>query len=207
MSKRLKLHRFPSNVFTSNTYVVESLLTSSALVIDIGEYEKTKRLLRSLSKIHGVFLTHCHYDHIYYINEITREFPDTIIYGSSYTLDALSSSKMNLSYYRELPVSYNSSNTVAISNNQCLDYSGDLNIRAIATPGHTIGSMSYIIGPFLFTGDAYIPGKRVVTKLRGGNKKQSAKSLNLINNELSDDTFLCPGHGETILINSIEQVK
>ena len=49
------------------------------------------------------------------------------------------------------------------------------------------------MGEYLFTGDSYISGIKVVTNLPGGNKELAAQSLEKIL-ELAKGKILCPGH-------------
>lgn len=46
---------------------------------------------------------------------------------------------------------------------------------------------------YLFTGDAYILGVKVVTTLKGGDKKLAAKSVERIL-KLAEGKIICPGH-------------
>ena len=48
----------------------------------------------------------------------------------------------------------------------------------------------------MFTGDSYIPNVEVVTKLKGGNKEESKKSLEKIKKLMEEGTIVCAGHGE-----------
>lgn len=50
-------------------------------------------------------------------------------------------------------------------------------VDAIFTPGHEPSCVSYRIGDMLFTGDAYMPGVKVVTTFPRSNKQLAAESL------------------------------
>lgn len=170
-------------------------LSDEACLIDIGEYAQTKMFLNQRKSVRALILTHAHYDHIYHINELLQDYPNCRVYASTYTLNALGNPKLNLSFYHEDPVSFQGDGLVAISNNDRLSLTQNLTAEVIATPGHTPGCLTYRIGPYLFTGDAYIPGYKVVTKLKGGNKEDGAKSVAKIRTLLNEGTLLCPGHG------------
>ena len=193
----MKLHRFEHPGFTSNTYVIIDNLSGETCLIDIGEYTLTKKFLNQYKSVKALLLTHAHYDHIYYINELLKDHPDCIVYGSAYTLQALSNPKLNLSFYHEDPVSYPGEGLFPIYDSDILKITPYLIAKIVATPGHTPGCMTYRIGRYLFTGDAYIPGHKVVTKLKGGCKEQGTKSVATIRKLLSEGTLLCPGHGPT----------
>jgi hydroxyacylglutathione hydrolase len=49
---------------------------------------------------------------------------------------------------------------------------------------------------YLFSGDSYIPNVQVVTKLKGGDRDANKKSLQKIKGSISENTIICPGHGE-----------
>lgn len=65
--------------------------------------------------------------------------------------------------------------------------------KVYETPGHNGSCLTYEVNEFLFTGDSYIPGIKVVTNLPGGNKELAAQSLKRIL-ELAYGKVLCPGH-------------
>ncbi|MFW6324941.1 MAG: MBL fold metallo-hydrolase [Desulfovibrionales bacterium] len=83
---------------------------------------------------------------------------------------------------------------------------GDLRIRALHTPGHTPGHMSYLLlethgHPWiLFSGDALVAGDVGRTDLQGKDKTEEMSTLlfdtlhNRIGN-LDDGVILCPAHG------------
>jgi glyoxylase-like metal-dependent hydrolase (beta-lactamase superfamily II) len=191
----MKLHRFEHPDFTSNTYVLIDRLSDEACLIDIGEYAQTKMLLNQRKSVSALLLTHAHYDHIYHISELLQDHPDCRVYASNYTLKALGNPKINLSFYHEDPVSYEGDGLAPISDTDRLSLTQNLTAEVTATPGHTPGCLTFRIGPYLFTGDAYIPGHKVVTKLKGGNKEEGVKSVATIRTLLNEGTLLCPGHG------------
>lgn len=193
----MELQRFEHPGFTSNTYVLTAAQSGKAFLIDIGEYAQTKKSLNSRTGIEALLLTHAHYDHIYHINELLQDYPNCQIYASAYTIEALRNPKLNLSFYHEDPVSYQGDRLISIKDNDKITLAKNMTAEVIATPGHTPGCLTYRIGQYLFTGDAFIPGYKVVTKLKGGDKEISAKSVELIKGMLSNGTLLCPGHGST----------
>ncbi len=180
----------------SNTYLLQLAKSTRVWLFDLGAFDKVWNALDSRAEIAGVFLTHYHYDHIYGINKLHRFFPDCPIYASEITLAGLKNPKVNLSFYHEDPVTYIGNNGVVPDRMEMEVENNCLHI--LPTPGHNPGHWAYRLGKYLFTGDAYIPGVNVVTKLKGGNKQQSLASLRLIRQSLQRDTILCPGHGEMV---------
>jgi glyoxylase-like metal-dependent hydrolase (beta-lactamase superfamily II) len=191
----VELRRFEHPVFTSNTFVLFEEGSDTAFVVDIGEYNRSRSFLEAFSNIPILFITHAHYDHIYHINEFLIDYPECQVYASSYALECLASPKRNLSFYHDDPVSYKGSAVFSLKGKERIRLTDNTKAEVMATPGHTVGCLSFKIGKYFFTGDSFIPGYKVVTKLKGGNKLLSKDSLTLIKETLTPGMVLCPGHG------------
>ncbi|MBW3651679.1 MAG: MBL fold metallo-hydrolase, partial [Actinobacteria bacterium] len=75
---------------------------------------------------------------------------------------------------------------------------GRLRLRTIATPGHTPGSMCFVVegAPVLLSGDTLFPGGPGATKLPGGDFEQILRSIDeRLFSELGPETIVMPGHG------------
>ena len=72
-------------------------------------------------------------------------------------------------------------------------------VKVVKTSVHNPGCLIYYTDKYIVTGDSYIPGFEVMTKLSRCNKKQAAKSIERILN-LAENRIICPEHGETICI-------
>ena len=70
---------------------------------------------------------------------------------------------------------------------------GELEIRVIHTPGHTLDSICLLVGDALFTGDTLFVGKVGGTDLEAGARTEYA-SLHEKLMVLPDDTRVFPGH-------------
>ncbi|HNX98302.1 MAG TPA: MBL fold metallo-hydrolase, partial [Candidatus Aminicenantes bacterium] len=75
----------------------------------------------------------------------------------------------------------------------------DLDIRVLATPGHTPGSVSLLIGGRLYSGDTLFSGSVGRTDLPGGDFHRLQDSLARLC-RLPGDTPVFPGHGEETTI-------
>ena len=73
-----------------------------------------------------------------------------------------------------------------------------VDMEFIETPGHHPSCVCFKAGNYLYTGDSFMPGVPVVTKLKGGNRVQAAESEERIVSLIEENTILCPGHGEII---------
>ena len=71
---------------------------------------------------------------------------------------------------------------------------GSLNIEVIHTPGHTPGSVCFLVGKNLFTGDTLFVGAAGRTDLIGGSLNTLIKSIKEKLIVLSKQTLVWPGH-------------
>ena len=122
-----------------------------------------------------------------------------MVYVAESGVEALYSAKKNLSKYHELPLEYKGTKVERLSEGSFVEIYPSISLKAIATPGHTPDSMSFLVeDQYLFTGDSYIPGVNVISKLPGGNKMKAAESKQLLI-DLSIDKDVFPGHGEVVV--------
>lgn len=192
----MQVNQVVNSVYNSNTYVISKNGCNWVWLIDIGEIEGILKYLDGSKYVKGVFITHSHIDHIYGINKLVDLFPDCIVYISDKGKEGLASDKMNLSFYHEDPVVFNGPNIKILKEEDNVILYENVILEAMETPGHNQGCLTFKIGNYIFTGDSYIPGYEVVTKLKDGNREASLKSLVKIKANISPNTIVCPGHGE-----------
>lgn len=68
-------------------------------------------------------------------------------------------------------------------------------IEVLHTPGHTPGSLCFLTGGFLFSGDTLFPGGPGNTGGDDARFAQVMDSLDGLFDRLDDGTRVCPGHG------------
>ena len=88
-------------------------------------------------------------------------------------------------------------NFVSVDEGADIQVSEDLSASVLATPGHDKSCLSYVIDDYLFTGDSYIPGERLVAVFSFSYRTQAKASYNRLL-ELSKKFVVCPGHGEIV---------
>lgn len=147
-----------------------------------------------------MLLTHVHYDHIYGLPRLRELFPEVRVYTNEYCRMALGSEKLNYSKYHNDSIVYESESIVVCKEGSEINLFEGMTAKVHETPGHSDSCLTYEIGNYLFTGDSYIPGVKVVTTFRGGDKNLAARSVERIKT-LADDKIICPGHEiESILL-------
>jgi glyoxylase-like metal-dependent hydrolase (beta-lactamase superfamily II) len=149
------------------------------------------------SIIKGVLLTHVHYDHIYGLPRLTEMFPSLRVYTNEYGKKALTDIRLNYSKYHNDPIVYESENVMTCDEGSVIELFDGVQAKVYYTPGHNPSCLTYEIGDYLFTGDAYIPGVKVVTTLMGGDKALAVESLNKIL-RLGEGKVVCAGHEVTV---------
>ena len=191
----LQVIKVRGDVHASNMYVLFEEGTPDCWIIDIGDYMTLKKKLPVSTRVRGLFLTHGHFDHIADINLFHDDFPESIIYTSVYGKEQLYSDRKNFSLYHEKSIIYegNKSSVLVLYDNSEIKLFDNCIMNILATPGHCNSCLTYYTKDYLFTGDSYIPGTPVVTKLPKGNKELSAESLTKIM-ILSEKRVVCPGH-------------
>lgn len=187
-----------NDVFASNTYVLSNDNSNEYWLVDVGDFNKVTDILPENAIVKGVFLTHSHFDHIYGLNDLHKRFPNCIVFTSEYGKEAIYSEKKNFSYYHDSPMSYTGENVCVIKNNAIVELWNEVSMKVVATPGHCPSCLTYVLDKYIFTGDSYIPGVPLVTKLPKGNKKQAEESKNYIL-RLANGKNICAGHGEIVL--------
>ena len=77
---------------------------------------------------------------------------------------------------------------------------GNNEIKVISTPGHTSGSVCFLLNNTLFSGDTMFYHSYGRTDLPSGNETEIFKSLDLLLS-LPKETIVLPGHGNETTIN------
>ncbi|MBE6270431.1 MAG: MBL fold metallo-hydrolase [Prevotella ruminicola] len=192
----VKLVHVVNSVFTSKTYFLTQEGNPSVWLVDCGDVPPIVDMLSSMGGtfiIKGVLLTHVHYDHIYGLPRLTEKFPSLRVYTNEYGKNALTDIRLNYSKYHNDPIEYESENVVTCDEGTMIELFDGVQAKVYHTPGHNPSCLTYEVGDYLFTGDAYIPGIKVVTTFKGGDKVRAAESVERIL-QLAEGKVVCPGH-------------
>lgn len=196
-NKRLCCFQIKNGLLNSCTYILYKEEEKFVWLIDCGDYDQIHNWLKNNNKVPlGVLLTHCHLDHIYGINKLVDDYPDVTIFISKFNgIIGLRDCRLNTSKYTPEPYAVMTNRIHELDDNETILILKDTEVRTLKTDGHSPDSMSFIVEKWFFTGDAYIPSVKVVTRLPGGNKEQAQNSLFLIQNTISEKQLIVkPGH-------------
>lgn len=175
----------------ANCYLVKS--DDAVFVID--PYAADQRVIDFLNQAKErpkyVLLTHCHYDHILGAEKLREMFGLKIGIGEKDEL-GLRDTSVSLSQWAGLEQKPFFAD-VTFSDGDALKI-GDTVVRVLHTPGHTIGSVCYIIENSVFTGDTLFEGTVGRTDFPTGDFSMLKASLEKLK-ALEKDCRLYPGHG------------
>lgn len=177
----------PAGIYDANCYIVMDEKTKNAVVLDPGgDGEMLERAIKDMkANVKSILLTHGHMDHVggveylsdklnvpFYISKIDEEYmeKDNFVFGSI----------RNANGYLE--------------DGNALSF-GSLNIKVIATPGHTKGGLCFLIEDKLFTGDTLFQGSIGRTDFIGGSFPEIIDSIKTKLLPLGDEIEVYPGHG------------
>lgn len=195
----IKVEIYPVGHLATNCYIVIDEKSNRKAIIDPGY--KSAELLKKIKK-HGVktfdyiLLTHGHFDHIWYADEL-REVTGAKILISALDAPFLTDGNRNLSAIfgvRNFPVV---AADKALSEGDTIML-GETELSFVNTPGHTLGSGCFIShkDKLIFSGDTLFKLSMGRTDFPTGDDAAMLSSLRKLAS-LDGDYVVYPGHGES----------
>lgn len=196
----MEIKVFVEGPVDANNYLIIDEKSKEAVLIDCssGRQEFINSIKNSGVKLKYILLTHGHFDHILGVDKFKEVFgTDAYIAKEDIEQVELTPKFMPILAGME-------SVEIKSIHNYLKDGDiikvGDIEIKAIATPGHTPGGMSYLIGDKLFSGDTLFHRSIGRCDFPGGSLDTIIKSIKEKLFTLPDDTEVFPGHGEKTTI-------
>lgn len=183
----------PNGILQANTYVLIDEETKEAAIIDSGgEFEIINDALEKYSaKLKYILNTHAHFDHVMGEKE-AQERTGLPVYVHEDDKILLENLKRQAAFFRigeaEAPENIKTfdENTVFKLGNQ--------EIKVIHTPGHTPGSVCFLVGDALISGDTLFYGSIGRTDFEGGSFAQISDSIQNKLFKLDENITVYPGH-------------
>jgi hydroxyacylglutathione hydrolase len=145
------------------------------LIVDPGEAQPVVEKVKANGwQPVAILLTHHHNDHVGGVKTLLEHFPDIEIFGPQETADKGAKT--------------------LVSEGDQVSVLG-MTFDVIATPGHTLGHISYYSAPYLFCGDTMFSGG--CGRLFEGTAEQMYQSFQKLNT-LPEETLVCSAHEYTL---------
>ena len=199
METKIKIVRIITGDYQVNTYIVSCVQTGHAVIIDPGGNPE-----KILSKVHendltvdSILNTHGHADHGLANNDLKATLNIPIcIHNDDDTFFANPDIRLRIAQELGLPIE--SQADVKLMDGDILKI-GDIELKVIHTPGHSPGSVCFLVEGNLFTGDTLFVGDIGRTDLIGGSMSTLLRSIKDKIIPMPPNTIILPGHdyGET----------
>ena len=185
----MKLYHLQSGPLRVNSYFLVND-NGEAVIIDSGEnYKKIKQTEQDLNvKIKAVLLTHAHFDHAGNVKKLQDD--GVKIYISKQDAPKLLNED-NLSSDFGRRFDYCKADFTFDDQDE-LDVCG-IKIKVMLTPGHTDGSVCFMVDKAIFTGDTLFDGSVGRTDFISGNRQDMINSIKKLF-ALDGDYSIYPGH-------------
>jgi glyoxylase-like metal-dependent hydrolase (beta-lactamase superfamily II) len=179
----VEIHQVVVGPVDNNVLVLRCTETGDAVLLDAAnEHERLLELCERLG-VRRVLETHGHWDHIQAVPQLR---------DAGYSVGVTAQDAGMLPSYDEV-----------IEDDSVIDV-GRLRLHTIHTPGHTPGSMCFLLEghPILFSGDTLFPGGPGNTSYEGGDFPTIIESVDRRLFTLPADTIVLPGHGDRTTIGT-----
>jgi hydroxyacylglutathione hydrolase len=171
------------NGFEVNSYVVYA--PDGDIVVDAGA-EPEKILATTRNPVAAILITHGHRDHVNALEDVRRE-TEAPVY-----MHPEDAGGAGVRGYK--PLQGGESMTLA-----------GQRLYVIHTPGHSPGSVTFVVGKDQIVGDLVLPGSVGRTDIPGASWEQIEVSLRKVMSYWEDETRLYTGHGPVLF--AMEELK
>ncbi len=169
--------------FEVNSYIIHT--SEGDLVVDAGA--EPEKILASLeNEVAAILLTHGHADHIGALEEVRSET------GAPVYMHPADAQGAGVTDYEPL------------EDGRDLELAG-ATIRVLHTPGHTPGSVTFVVGCDQIVGDLVLPGSVGRTDVVGGSWEEIEVSIRKVMPLWGGSTRLYTGHGP--VLNAFEELE
>ena len=195
----MKIHTLPLGAYQTNCYIIQN--GEHCAIIDPGYEPDT--ILGFLAK-HGltadaILLTHGHFDHVGAVEKIVEKTGCALWMCEGDWSQRISP----LTSYFYPIANCDFTEVQFCEEGQEISAAG-LSFRVLETPGHTHGSVCYLCGDAMFSGDTLFAGSCGRTDLPGGDWNTIQESLQRLA-ALEGSYTVYPGHGDSTTLAAERQ--
>lgn len=183
----MEIRKIIVSPFRTNCYIL--IKNEEVIIVDPGSGAKKIEENIADKKVVGILLTHGHLDHIGAVDSLYKKYHCPIYacrQDEKMIRDAQYNTLYGYSATVKSPICWITEDSFNV---------GTFNIKVLFTPGHSKGSVMYIIDNKLFSGDTLFHMSVGRVDLYGGSQHQLEESLQQLN-ELDSQMEVYPGHDE-----------
>ncbi|PKQ28848.1 MAG: MBL fold metallo-hydrolase [Candidatus Anoxymicrobium japonicum] len=190
-------------MFHTNCYIVMDKSSCDGFVIDPGA--EARKIISAVTdagvKCKAILCTHGHMDHVGAAGKVAEAL-NARLFVSRIDSGVLDGSARGIGgRLSSMIAGMKSGDVEHLEASQIFEF-GAREIKVVPTPGHTLGSMSFIAGDSIFCGDLVFQGSIGRTDLSGGSLSQLLASVRKHVWTLPGDARIFPGHGPATTVRA-----
>ena len=187
----IMIERIKIGKLLTNCYIIHN--NKDCIIIDpAGNYKKIIDYLTNLQlNIDAVFITHAHFDHVLAVGDLQKHCTCPIY------IHELERKELchPIQIFAPIECSNDDLKPIIVTHNQLIDTKVG-QFKILHTPGHSDGSLCFLIEHHLFTGDTLFKDTIGRTDFDRSNHYDMINSIQNILYQLANDTIVYPGHGD-----------
>lgn len=190
----MKIRYAPIGSYGTNCYILIDEASGEAAAVDCAVFDAGYRRLLEIAGVKTlkyILLTHGHFDHVCGVADLKNACGGEVCIAEA-DAPCLTDEKINLNAYANYAAFLPAPPDRLLRDGDVLPL-GETAIRVLATPGHTPGSVCFLAGDAMFSGDTLFRLSMGRTDMPGGSTRRLFASLKKLG-ELPGDYDVYPGH-------------
>lgn len=164
--------------------------TNQSALVDCNEFSQKMIDMIGDTDLKYILLTHGHFDHIIGVKSVKEKYGAQVVISKE-DEPMLNSSKLSLAAFCNAPQNNVDADIIVKDGDEIT--LGEIKIKVMATPGHTLGSVCYIAENCIFSGDTLFYCSCGRTDFPSGSPEQMMSSLQKLK-ALDGDYKVYTGH-------------